>query len=43
MVFSPPASALSRNQWKKTKTVIQKDTCTPGFIAALFSIELPDV
>ena len=43
MVFSPPASALSTNQWKKTKTVIQTDTRTPGFIAALFSIELPDV
>ena len=33
MVFSPPASALSRNQWKKTKTVIQKDTRSPAFTA----------
>ena len=24
--------------WKKTKTLIQKDTCTPMFIVALFTI-----
>ena len=33
-----PAIPLLRVYLKKTKTLIQKDTCTPMFIAALFTI-----
>ena len=33
-----PAIPLLGIYWKKTETLIQKDICTPMFIAALFTI-----
>ena len=35
-----PAIPLLGIYLKKTKTLIQKDTCTPMFIAALFTIAM---
>ena len=33
-----PAIPLLGIYWKKIKTLLQKDTCTPMFVAALFTI-----
>ena len=38
MLSYDPASPLLGIQSKKTKTLIRKDTCTPLFVAALFTI-----